>query len=779
MRQATKRPSVVVVARLGDPVSALAAVVHTDAGSVATTALAAIVEARLKASGFSATDTRSDRDTYRVRLLLANTETIPAFVAAFYKALNTPVAVSSPELQLVKHRWELLRRKSLDSPALVPVYRCTGELGSLIGDPVPDLTTTPGAAQVEAFRKSAHTAERIALAAVGPATVGEALTSAVENGPPWGTEPSVQDAWPEQDNVATYTFAAASNATPTMRLALRVRDPYAAANVAEDLDRPDNLLVGRLLGLGWRIVRAAATARPRGACISVTLDQEPTAEHGSVELDAARVASLVAHELEAELSETRADGSVAGRQVLKASDPRDAASLAAWWALSSRFEPGPGRLAAALGLPPPPVGPADPPSRLDDLAARSKQRFLTEFLKMREAWNRDVVESRTRVEVGQGELWLLAASPCGVCADSQYDAGLTPFAVIAAAHAFDRNDGVALEPWITQNGVGILAHAAPRESEDALQLAHRAAGAAARALMSTRIPDRSFQATRNHLLPLLERTSGAREPGLDAFASAIAPSHPSWLSPFGSFETVVKATPDVVAGRLTSLADGPIRIAVLARVDQAQADAAVHTIDRWLMRRVDHERVCPPTPSIPPMPPTPRDVIVRGANGMPYVLMGIALARPDRRALMMLDLLAEGLDGSDGWLARALSSLSTTTATVRIVGGSTLSALVIDIAAPQDVLDSAVRQARAVLQRLAKGAATDVHLQRAAKQLAERNLLSRLDPRQRVADLWNGRDLDAPVIDLPSWNAWLRQTLVDDALVTVRTAGAQPPLAGK
>ncbi len=75
------RPRLTLVSRDGDPAPALVVSVATDLGSVATTALASVVEARLLAAGFDV-DARIDRSAFRVRLLVRDATRVAPFLRA-------------------------------------------------------------------------------------------------------------------------------------------------------------------------------------------------------------------------------------------------------------------------------------------------------------------------------------------------------------------------------------------------------------------------------------------------------------------------------------------------------------------------------------------------------------------------------------------------------------------------------------------------------------------------------------------------------------------------
>lgn len=762
------RPAFTSVVREGDPAGAVALAVVTEAGPQPTTALAAIIESRLKKAGFSGAEARPDPDGFRVRSLLDSPAQAAGFIGAVGAALRAPIT-QGPDLDLASRRLEQLRLRPFDSAAMARISHCTGELGIAPGEKPFDPASPAGIAALESLRSASNAWSRAAFSAVGSTSFVQAASSALQGLGAWqrGTPP--QDPWPAADSIDVHARAAQADVAPSLAIAIRVRDPYAAAAIADHAANGEGPLLTRISNAsGWRLNRVTATVRPRGACLSFRLARDRSDDAAAIESDAARVSALVVHEVETELAEARADGSVAGLQVLRAADPRDAAALAAWWSMSTRLDSGPERSLIDLGIPPPRMAASDPSSALDQRLSESQGKLAASYARATEAWKRPVVDARTRIEAGQGEFWAIMASPCGVLADTERDAGITALAAIAAAWARQESDGVTLEPWITTDGVGIIAHAPPLPAEGTHGLARRVADAAARAIINRRMPDRSLNAARGTILGMVERPNSPFGPALGALASALAPSHPAWLAPYGTQESIARAGAEIAASRWSALADGPIRLAVLANVDQAQADTAVRAADRWMLRRVDTGRFCPPLPPATDPPVTARDVSLRLPGASPSAVIGVPVRQPDADGFTMLDLLAEGLDGDEGWLARSLVSLPGTTVSVRVIGGSRLAALVVDISGPEDRLDDTIRQVRATLQRLARGAATAPNLARAQQRLADRELHSRLDPRHRLANLWTGRADKPGAVTLERWNAWMASVLDDASLSVVR-----------
>src|SRR5207249_905391 len=118
--------------------------VATDLDPVATTALAAVVEARVKAAGFDV-DARVDRSAFRLRWASPENAKLAAFVGATSAAFAKPIASGAPELANVAQRLQSLKRNPLDAPELVPIVACTGALGVVASDPTIDASKSEGA----------------------------------------------------------------------------------------------------------------------------------------------------------------------------------------------------------------------------------------------------------------------------------------------------------------------------------------------------------------------------------------------------------------------------------------------------------------------------------------------------------------------------------------------------------------------------------------------------------------------------------------------------------
>ena len=763
VRRLEARPRLTLVARDGDPSPAVAVVFVTDQGPALTAALAAVMESRLRSAGFDV-EVRVDRDAFLVRLFLADGGRAAALFAAIASSAGRPITPGSPEIALAIQRLQSLRRNPLDAPELAAAAGCTGALGIPPGEPLPDLNGDAGARELEGARRAALHAGNMAVGVVGPTAFGSAVAHALERSAGWPVlAPAPPAAWPATDTAGVYTAPGLDRRGARLTLAVRVADPLAAAAAAERLGAPDSPLVARLrlLPEAWRVAQVAGVARVRGGCVAVVLEAAQRSPGVPAEPGAALAAAVARREVTAELA-AGATPAVAGRQVLTAADPREAASRAAWWSLAGSEAGAPPRWTAALGIPVPANrSPRDTAAAATDPAADA--RFQVEIERAVASATTAGAERRFGVERGQGELWLLLASPCGVAEEGALDAGFGALATLAAVEMRRRADGVALEPWVTADGLGILAHAPFRDEREApADLARRIADVAARAFTATApLPD-AAAAARATILDHLERSAGPQGAAFAAFAAAGAPDHPSWLEPFGLWSRVAGAATEGVRLRAQALAQGPLRVAVLANADAAQAVAAGDAVDRWLAP-IAGPRTCHAGSTTPPRP---GHYEARLPDGAPLAqgLVGAPMPAPGAPDRELAELTAAALGGPGGLLGAALPDAATS---ARLMGGARAPTLVIDVRAPSDALATAAADVKALLLRL-PGGVTDGDLARAASILEHRDDEARANPRRRLADLWSGRHPGrTPRPTLATWRAFLAAALRDGALVVV------------
>jgi hypothetical protein len=767
------RPPLAVVARAGDARGAVAAAVMMEdvapeQGALAAVALAALVEARLAARGVEATAV-GGWGGWRLRALVASAPEAARVVDAVREAMLAPVAADEPALAAVARKTAALGRRPLPDRALVDVAACTGEAFGTGSEAAP----TP--AELEAWRKAALGLGHVAFATAGDAALADAAARALAEGPAWSVTAPVATRTRHGDARAVVYDASGELPPGAARVVVTARTPtpeqaVAAAPALGDLRGP---LPSRLAALEApaRVKSVVATAHADGGCVAVTLDLGTRV----LPADVATAAALAQQEVAVELADTTASPRLGRELATQASDPRDAAEQAAWWTLAGRGVEG---VSVALT-----VGVAAARDAAAPGAAPAGDVLRSEIDHAIVAWHSPAVETRTRVEPGQGETWVLLASTCGTVAEATSDAGAGAAVTLAAAAQATAVAGAGdarVEPFVASDGLGVLAHGPAHPGESAQAHARRLADLAARAFAADPLDrDRLAQARTS----LLSRAGAGEARALGALGAALAPGHPSWVAPFGTTFGLASSSEDALALRASALRAGPLRVAVLASTDAAQADAAARAVDRWIARRPGEARACPPLAA--PATPKPGTYAVVIPSGAPSeALLALPVPATDDAARTAATWLTAALDGPDGLLAQALGGAgSPDTALARgwsaaVVGAPRSPALAIRLVAAESSLDGAVAQTRALLDRLRQGALHEADRARAAASLGRATLSRALDPRTRAIDLWLG-ETPAPQPSLDAMQAFAAATLHDDALVIVAARPSRLDASGR
>ena len=778
-------PHVVRIIREGDPRPAVAMVVESSSGSYASTALGALLEARLARAGFAGVDSRADRDAFRVRSLVESPARAAEFVAAARAALAGRVTPGSPELALVVRRVAALRRHPLEAPIAQAVARCTGELGVLQSDASIDPTTPDGVAQLEATRAAAYGAAQVAFAAVGGHALVESAAAAVHRGEAWPRGKAPETAPPTDDQIGVHVSSERPLGSARLTLAVPTSHADAAAAASRRVGDPDGPLVARMraLPVPFRVLEVRASARPRGGCLSVTLETVRSTPLPIVEEGAALAATVARQELDLARASTAASGGEPGAAgwplgpaaraaVRLASDPREAAELGGLWSLST---PAPSdeksAYVVALALPIPSADARDA-SPESGAAPQSARRFSAALEKAAAAASAPGIERVGRLERGQGELWVALASPCGAWAEGSSDPGSTALALMTALAAQPAGGrGVTLEPWVAPDGVGVVAHAPRAPGEPVAAFTARVAEEAARVLVAAPFSTAALATARAVLLNRVGDGIAPEGRAMGAMASALVPGHPSWLAPFGAWEELANASAEAASVRWSTLAAGPLRLAVLANESEEQIEVAARTIDRWVVRGIDGAKACAPVePPGAAKSGTVQVTLPASPTPVWQALLGFPVPPHGSPEGALGELTLAGLSGPEGWLGRATAASSlAATAQARLVGGARASALVIDVRAPEATLEAAVAQVRALLQRLRQGAIGTADFERSQALRDRWELEASLDPRRRLINLWRDPRPAPPSfpLSLEGWRAWAANTLSDEKLVVV------------
>lgn len=732
MRDVEHRPRISLVARLGDPSPAVAMAVAHDLGSTASTVLAAILQTRLEKLGFPQTQARPEALGLQVRALVHSPAEAGKFVRMATRALRTPLSAHDPALPAVARALEALEARSFSGSAEQAVAACTGELGVRVGAALVDPRSPAGLRRIEAWRKQVATAPSVAFAALGPAPLLNAAARALSETEAWPESPAPRDPWPTHDVTGV---DAAGGDTRTLSVALRVGDGSVAIEAARKLAEPHSALSERLGSMdpAFHLERVVGTTRPRGACVRVDV-HAPGGKPAPRLQDVADATLVTLGEVHRALSAAASSEWTLEDSVLRPSDPRDAAAIAAWRALSGRLKPGPERVFVSYS------------------ARRSTPRdsaaLEQAIQRQRVRWQHLTLDQRARVEPGQSELWALIASPCGTVGESADDAGLSAMVVRSLATERPRIGDVRFEPWVSPDGIGLLAHAPRQGPHDTPEKqAARVGNALGRALVTTELSGTDVARTRANLLHEL---GPGPEPGWWLAVESAAPDHPSWLEPRGTWQSITSAATHAVEERRRELLRGPLRVAVIANWDRAQVATTSAAIERWLAPLRGDARECPAAAAVAPRHgelnlETSASVEPRAAAYVSVPLPHGPAGLPREAEWTALLLNRQG-----GWLDQALRLPGlASSAHATVLGGSHAAALVIEVTAVDDKVDEAVAQVRGLLARLGQGAASADDAAIARRRFQQLDAAAALDPRQRIVDLWRGTR-SAPTADLAS-----------------------------
>ena len=705
-------PPIVLVQRSGDPLPAVAFASAHDRGAVASVALSALILARLSARGINDVMSVPTESGIELALLCADNAAARTFIEQVTAALAAPLTERDPALRVIQEHLTALRSRLFAGKAEASVAGCSGELGLLPGAAAPDVNTAAGREELEGYRRFAFARRASAFAALGSSEFVNAAASALEDVPHWPGGDAAEDPWPANDSAD----ADSAEGARRLSIALRLADADAALASLRALSAADALLAARLRTFlpGFTLERVAFQARPRGACLRVDLGL-PEGDPGVPPKDAALAVSLVSEEAHAAAA---APPRSTEENIIEPADPRKAAARAAWRALTGRQEPGPERRAVAVSVHP---------------AERAGFEGFANVLRELEARPpRAPLETRVRAEPGQSELWVLLGSPCGTLGESNDNAGQSALALTMAAH--EASADVTLEPWITPDAVGLLAHAPRLHLESANEQAERIARALARALSERSSAGDSLAMAQRELFAAV---GGSPRPGFARLLDTLAPEHSAWLEPRGTWASLAQANRDGVLARGRELLHGPLRVAVLANEDDAQAAVATRALERWFSPWREDPRRCQTGPERTVRSGEISLTVPDSGNGESAYLglpFGSRL-KFEREA----EAFAALLNAPRGPLALALSAEHlNASAVASIIGGGRTAALVIEIHASDDDARKATLEVRRALERAIAGPISNEELASAQRASAQRALGASLDPRRRIVDLWRG-----------------------------------------
>lgn len=696
------RPTLRLVRREGDPKGAVAAAIYPPEGSRGAMAIAALLEIRMAA---------------RQRQLSIAPHALGVVVASEVKdgdeaarwmedlenALLEPVGAADPAITRASDMAAALARRT-EAPS--PFGLCLGTLGSegnISG-------ASYSADEVEAVRTASATAARVGLSALGPAPLLEAVTGAHDG--LWPAGQPVADDWEPGTEVAV----TGSAPLPELRLAFHVPDVEAALSGARAIRQKNHPLRARLRAVDrhFRVASVDVALRPAGACAGLTLIHDEQGDTPSISV-LASAALLASQELEQTLRQEHAEDETT-LALLAPELAIEAAGLAAWTAV--RATRGPRERVSVVEYRAPE-------------AARPKQKdFADAYTSIRKEWSERTIPFSTRREDGQGQVWLLAATPCGTVPESPDDAGLRALTVHSLAADFDGRMGVRLEPWVEPGAIGLLAHGPARRGESPDRHAARIARAVANAFSGDGLDGRDVADQRSELLNRV-----GSDPGRSLMRQLVSGGKPSLLDAHGLERSLATASTADVERARSELAREPLKIALLAN-HPGQEAAAHEALSDWLAPVRAQITTCPEVKYEPTEPGTwTLETIEDASHAAAHV--GVWMPAP-RELGMATEYL---LERPGGYFDRALREPGLAlNASADWLGGERGGGLVVEVIAEPQKLDETIAQTRAILDALSKGAVSDEEAEQARRHQRMLEQQALRSPRGRVVRLWKSGD---------------------------------------
>lgn len=392
----------------------------------------------------------------------------------------------------------------------------------------------------------------------------------------------------------------------------------------------------------------------------------------------------------------------------------------------------------------------------DGIEKRSIEKALEAQKDSRLGGRLDLVR---RDEAGQGESWLLAASPCGTAPESLQESGFRNLTVRSLALDFDGIDDVAIEPWATPSAVGLLGHAPRRAGESARHHAMRISRAIGRALGGDALDGREVATARASLIAEV-----GDHPGPKLVLEVMSDARPSRLDPRGNSESLSTASSIDVERVRAELASEPLRVAFLDSSGSDQSPAIREALGLWLDRPAESKTRCP-TPEIKFAKPGVWTLVSPSSEVTPrtYIAAPSSGSLEAGRALVFL------AERDGGFFARGLLEPGLAlTVSSQYRGTDDGGAFLFELGAERDQLDKAESQLRAILNRIAERGITSAELSLLREEQSRRDReLARL-PRGRIVDLWTGRKKTALTKELLETHL-RRWAATEHRIVRVRT----------
>jgi len=581
-------------------------------------------------------------------------------------------------------------------------------------------------AQLESLRQSSIGAGRVGLSALGPADLLEAVAQGHDRDWPRGAAPD--DSWPNVQQTAVTEGAGGRE----LKLAVRVNDAAGALAAARALQDKDHALHARLLALDTHLSagEVEVSLRPAGACTGITVRIASESPPPTIQ-SLSQAAIVVQDELIATLGQSLTEDEI-NLAIIAPQGALESVALGAWTAVRSE------RTGGGMGTVVEYRAPPEDPLSSEELEATVRDT--------RAAWAKRTLDVAAAHELGQRQLWMLVASSCGMIPEAADDTGLRALTLSSLARHFDGHRGVGLSPWVSADGVGLVAHAPPLRGETSRRHAERVARALGTALSGPPLDGRIVAAER---AAQLQRVGS--DPGETLMTNIVGGGSPSMVQPWGNEKSVAtQSTADVERTR-QDISREDLKLAVLESGEGGQAAAAQAALSAWLAPFRGQGTRCGKAMADPPSPGVWQiETIDEHVQTGAYIGVWSPTARPLGKATEYL------LNRPNGYLKNALLVPGlAASAEARWLGDPQFGGLVIRVGAEAAHLDRAVQQTRALLDRLSQGALSEADARLAqARYVASEAQVARL-PSGRLVKLWldSVRRLDSTEVDARSLRA--------------------------
>ena len=565
------RPKLVAIEQAGHGAAAIAFAAKTDGPPLANYGLSLILQKRLTSFGM-ASEISPSAFGQSLIVLVKNSEQACAAIERLQRALSAEVSASEFDGHLVELLTEKFASGLEDSAAEIELSRCSGELYRDARQAEALANKTTLIRWIESARRQAYSQSHASLAVVGPSQVAAAVGARLLALPPWPL--AIQQS--ETNNKAAQNRTAVK-VEPSrdwgLSFAWTTGSLGSAIAAWRTLRTPDSALIAQLSALesDWKVIAISAIARPAGACLRIDLShssttsvQEPT--------EVEKVARVVFSESKIALTRSGPLDSLRDTELI-GSDPGMAARRAAWQSLSIE-QPGESPvLQTSLRAP--------------SGTASELESALANALKAQKPMP---LELRQKLEPGENEQWALVASTCGPSSESIQNSGATAAWVRALARKYSGTQGVVLEPWITSDGIGLLAHAARQSPSDTHDgVAVRIGNALGSVLATGKITGPELAFTREEMLL---RLGALPRRAWNLLLDTVSNRRPSQLEPFGNVNSVRHLDlSDLNLSRRRWLRE-PTRAAVFANDSRSKVALIDAALARWLEPHREDARAC-------------------------------------------------------------------------------------------------------------------------------------------------------------------------------------------